>query len=262
MPRANRYFIPGSIWHITHRCHKREFLLKFDKDKKRWYYWLYQAKKRFKISILNFCITSNHIHLLLTSSGSDSIAKGMQLIAGRTAFEFNSRKNRSGAFWEDRYHATAIESGKYLLNCLAYIDLNMVRAGIVKHPKDWKYCGYRHYFFQPQRYALIAYKKLLELTNFETIEEFQKFYNCLLEEKLEKENQRAEKWTTSIALGSENFIRKFKAILGEKAFGRKLSKENDIYTLKEEIKPYNTFSSNKKNTLRQENLLFWNCNGD
>ena len=65
MARANRHHLPGYVWHITHRCHKREFLLKFDKDKKRWIHWLYEAKKRFGLIILNFTITSNHIHLLV-----------------------------------------------------------------------------------------------------------------------------------------------------------------------------------------------------
>ena len=52
----------------------------------------------------------------------------MQLIAGRTALEYNQRKGRQGAFWEDRYHATAIEADEHLHRCLIYIDLNMVRA--------------------------------------------------------------------------------------------------------------------------------------
>jgi len=86
MTRANKYYIPDSTWHITHRCHNKDFLLKFVKDKKRWLYWLHEANKRFKISILNYCITSNHIHLLLTASKPDAIAKSIQLIAGRTAF--------------------------------------------------------------------------------------------------------------------------------------------------------------------------------
>ena len=49
MARANRHHIPGYIWHITHRCHKREFLLKFEKDKKRWVDWLFQSKKRYDV---------------------------------------------------------------------------------------------------------------------------------------------------------------------------------------------------------------------
>jgi hypothetical protein len=62
----------------------------------------------------------------------------MQLIAGRTAQEYNQRKSRQGEFWEDRYHATAIEADEHLHRCLVYIDLNRVRAGAVNHPEKWK----------------------------------------------------------------------------------------------------------------------------
>lgn len=136
MPRANRYFIPGYICHITHRCHKREFLLKFARDKKRWLFWLFKARQRYGLTILNYAVTSNHIHLLIRDNGNEVIPKSMQLVAGRTAQEYNRRKKRSGAFWEDRYHATAIMEDKYLIQCLIYIELNMVRAGVVKHPSE------------------------------------------------------------------------------------------------------------------------------
>ncbi len=68
MPRANRHYIPGYVWHITHRCHKKEFLLKFGRDRRRWLWWLFEAKKRFGFSVLNYSITSNHIHLLVGRS--------------------------------------------------------------------------------------------------------------------------------------------------------------------------------------------------
>jgi putative transposase len=108
MPRANRHYIPGQVWHITHRCHKKEFLLKFRKDRKRWQHWLFEARKRFGLLVLNYMVTSSHYHMLaIDDSGRDVLPKSIQLIAGRTAQEFNKRKNRQGAFWEDRYHATA-----------------------------------------------------------------------------------------------------------------------------------------------------------
>ncbi len=80
MPRAHRYHLAGYIWHITHRCHKREFLLKFAKDKQRWLHWLFEARKRFGICILNYVVTSNHIHLLALDSKKDAIAKSIQLV--------------------------------------------------------------------------------------------------------------------------------------------------------------------------------------
>jgi len=64
MARAKRHFLPGHVWHITHRCHKKEFLLKFARDRRRWLQWLFEAKKRYGIRILNYMVTSNHIHLL------------------------------------------------------------------------------------------------------------------------------------------------------------------------------------------------------
>ena len=136
MARANRHYLPGNVWHITHRCHKQEFLLKFAKDRDRLTHWLLEARKRCGISVLNYTITSNHIHLLVADEGEEgSIPSAIQLIAGRTGQEYNRRKNRKGAFWEDRYHATAIESGTHLIRCLAYMALNMVRAGVVNHPR-------------------------------------------------------------------------------------------------------------------------------
>ncbi len=129
MPRANRHFLPGHVWHITHRCHQQEFLLKFACDRRRYLHWVFEAKKRFGLSVLNYTVTSNHIHLLIKDTGPEVIAQSMQLIAGRTAQEYNQRKARGGAFWEDRYHATAIEADEHLHRCLVYIDLNMVRAG-------------------------------------------------------------------------------------------------------------------------------------
>ena len=138
MPRANRHYIPGVVWHITHRCHKKEFLLKFARDRRRWLRWLFEARKRFGLSVLNYMVTSNHIHLLVRDNGKrDVIPKSIQLIAGSPGQEYNQRKNRKGAFWEDRYHATAVETDDHLIQCLVYMDMNMVRAGVVKHPSEW-----------------------------------------------------------------------------------------------------------------------------
>ena len=97
---------------------KKNFYLNFN-DRKRWRYWLVEAKKRYGLSVLNYIVTSNHIHLLVQDCGRGEIAKSMQLIAGRTAQEYNQRKKRKGAFWEDRSHATAVDTGDYLSRCMA-----------------------------------------------------------------------------------------------------------------------------------------------
>ncbi len=65
MTWANRHYIPGHVRHITRRRHKREFLLRFARDRRRWLQWLFEGKKRFGTCILNYAVTSNHIHLLV-----------------------------------------------------------------------------------------------------------------------------------------------------------------------------------------------------
>ena len=131
MARAKRHFIPGYIWHITHRCYKREFLLKFARDRRRWLYWLYKARKRYGLTILNYMVTSNHIHLLGSDDGDrEAIPKSSKLVADRTGQEYSQRKNpkaRSGS----------IDTTLRQYRCLVYIDLNMVRAGAVDHPSSW-----------------------------------------------------------------------------------------------------------------------------
>ena len=88
MARAHRHFVPGQIYHITHRCHKREFLLKYAKDRHRWLQWLFEAKKRYGLVILNYTVTSNHIHLLAyDSSGLDVIPRSMQLRSRGPSFQ-------------------------------------------------------------------------------------------------------------------------------------------------------------------------------
>jgi len=151
MARANRHFIPGQIWHITHRCHKRDSLLKLVKDRRGWMKWLHEAKLRYGLLVFNYMVTSNHVHILLfDDSGRDVISRSMQLVAGRTGQDYNQRKRRKGAFWEDRYHATAIEAENHLLRCLVYIDLNMVRAGCARHfrLRLMIYCSYFIYLLQ------------------------------------------------------------------------------------------------------------------
>ena len=158
MARAKRHYLPGHVWHITHRCHKREFLLKFARDRRRWIKWLYEARKRYGLKVLNYTVTSNHIHLLVVDGcGRHVIPDSIKLIAGRTAQEFNVRKKRNGGFWEDRYHATAVECDEHLVKCLIYIYMNMVRTGVVKHPGDWEFCGYNEIQNPRGRYSIIDY---------------------------------------------------------------------------------------------------------
>lgn len=240
MPRANRYYTPGHIWHITHRCHKRDFLLKFAKDRKLWIKWLFEAKKRYGISVLNYIVTSNHIHLLVCdNTPSRSIPVFMQLIQGRTAQEYNNRKGRKGAYWEDRYHATAIGTDEHLRYCMVYIHMNMVRAGMVEHPIKWEESGYYEIENPKQRYSIIDYKALQGILGLESIDQLQRLQTEWVQEALRKDSLKREpKWTESIAVGDEAFIEKIRLQLNIRPSPGRVTQTSDGFTLAEGDFPY------------------------
>ncbi|MDT8398341.1 MAG: transposase [Pseudomonadales bacterium] len=260
MPRANRYFylLPGHVWHITHRCHKQEFLLKFARDRARWLHWLFEAKRRYGLCVLNYVVTSNHIHLLVKDDGASSISRSLQLIAGRTGQEYNQRKARNGAFWEDRYHATAVATDEHFFQCLVYIDLNMVRAGVVGHPAQWPYGGYREIQRPPERYRIIDIAGLLDLAGVRDLATFQAQHRHWVQDALKrKQSKRDRRWTDSIAVGSASYIEKVKTSLGIAASHKPTIEQDSRYFIKEDEGSYRGRFDGKKAHLRPKDGTIW-----
>jgi hypothetical protein len=113
----------------------------------------------------------------------------MQLVSGRTAQAFNLSKKRKGAFWEDRYHATAVETNHRLISCLTCIDLNMVRAGMVSHPSQWASCGYAEIQKPPERYSIIDHLALMDLLGIPSIDALQRSHRDWAEQALGRAEQ-------------------------------------------------------------------------
>ena len=259
MARASRHYIPGQIWHITHRCHKRDFLLNLVKDRRRFIQWLFEAKRRYGLTILNYTVTSNHIHLLIKDGKErDVIPRSIKLVAGRIGQEFNLRKKRKGAFWEDRYHATAVETDQHLLRCLVYIDLNMVRAGVVSHPSEWAFGGYNDIQKPRKKNVIIDHQKLSELAGFDSYEEFRMAHQELVNDSLVNgNNYRQAQWTESIAVGSKSFLEGIKDKLGVLAKGRRILENDGALQLGEEKGTYNAVFDAKKDDIGPLNAYFW-----
>lgn len=239
MPRANRHFVAGQIWHITQRCHSKQYLLRHQIDRRRWLYWLFQARRRYGLSVLNYVVTSNHVHLLVHDRGNNAIADAMQLVAGRTAQEYNKRLDRTGAFWEDRYHATAVEEDGHLARCMLYIDLNMVRAGAVAHPSEWKTSGY-HELMQPRRRGgRLDHKRIAEVLGFGTLFELQQARRRWVDERQASGlDMRNSVWTESVAVGSLDYTLKMRRALALSNPGREPYPEAEGWSLREESEAY------------------------
>ena len=175
------------------------------------------------------------------------------MVAGRTGQEYNVRKSRKGAFWEDRYHATAVEKNRYLRQCIAYIDMNMVCAGAVKHPLEWEFCGYNEIRNPRKRKGIIDFDRLMDLLGFENYDDLKGALDTWVDREMKTDNSgKKNKWTQSIAVGSKTFIEKMKEALGYKATGRKIICADGSFELREARTPYG-----KTNNLNFENTFLW-----
>ena len=212
------------------------------------------AKKRFGVCVLNYMVTCNHIHLLVRDRGDGEIARSLQLVAGRTGQEYNRRKNRKGAYWEDRYHATAVYTDDYLARCLVYIDLNMVRAGVVSHPAQWSASGYREIQDPPKRYCIIDIPVLMDLLGIRDLPTLQRTHRQWLEEALKTHRkQREGRWSESLAVGNRAFVEAVKAQLGVAARHREICDDKAACRLKEPAAIYAGNLGPKIVTLSDEN---------
>lgn len=86
---------------------------------------------------------TNPAHLLATPASGDSLPKTLQSVGRHYVQYFNDTYERTGTLWEGRYRTTLIDTERYLLICMRYIELNPVRARMVRHPRDCRYSSHR-----------------------------------------------------------------------------------------------------------------------
>jgi putative transposase len=207
MPRANRYLQAGHAYHLTHRCHDRRFLLKFVRDRDCYRKWLYEAVKRYGVAVYNYCITSNHVHLVVHVDDTEQVGLMMHLVAGAFARQRNSRKRHEGSVWEHPYQCTLVQSGEHLMNCIRYVSLNMVRAGVVPQPSQWAWCGDDELMGTRSRYRILDTARMLENLELDDLSEFRRLYEEGIRDQIQRRMLRRDPtWTRALAVGDRVFV--------------------------------------------------------
>ena len=143
MARLPRYFVPNVPLHIILRGNNRMAMFLHPSDYFKFKQTLLFAAERHALAIHAYVFMTNHVHLLASPDTSDSAPKTMQSVGRRYVQYFNLRYKRTGTLWEGRYRATVVDTECYLFECMRYIELNPVRAGIVAHPRDFAWSSYR-----------------------------------------------------------------------------------------------------------------------
>ena len=142
MPRRKRNYLPGFPYHLVQRgnnrqpcfCERADFENYLDlwREKSHWY----------AVQVHGYCLMTNHIHFIVSSEETDAISNTMKVVGSRYAYHFNKRHGRSGTLWEGRHRSSLIDSERYLLTCLRYVELNPVRAGMVASPDAYEWSSY------------------------------------------------------------------------------------------------------------------------
>jgi putative transposase len=142
MPRKPRYYLPGIPAHVVQRGNCRQAVFYEDNDYRVYLAWLREGAEKYGCAIHAYVLMTNHVHLLMTPESRESISRIIQHVGRHYVTYINHTYGKSGTLWEGRHKGCIIDTDTYLLACMRYIELNPVRAGMVKQPADYPWSSY------------------------------------------------------------------------------------------------------------------------
>lgn len=143
MPRPLRLLLPETPLHLIQRGNNRGTCFVYRGDARRYLELLDEARRLYRVDIHAYVLMTNHVHLLATPRREpDDISLMMKELGQRYAQYFNRRHERTGGLFEGRYRSCLVDEERYLFACYRYIELNPVRAGMVKAPGDYRWSSY------------------------------------------------------------------------------------------------------------------------
>jgi len=165
MPRAARVAPRDHVFHILTRGNNRQDVFRDEIDYKKYFEILARYKERYQFKLYHYVLMRNHVHLVLEpQKGGGDLAEIMKGINLCYAQHYKRRYDHIGHFWQDRFKSMVISKDKYLLACGSYVELNPVRAGIVKEPRDYRWCSYCAYAYGRKDFLLDEHPFYQELS--------------------------------------------------------------------------------------------------
>jgi len=144
MPRIARIFVENACNHITSRGVQKDPVFRSESDFVNYLNIIHKQKIKFGCCIYSYCLMPNHIHLVLESPfGIKAMSSFMHSLNQSYAMRFNSKYNRVGHLWQNRYKNFIVLKDDYLIRLISYVELNPVRAGIAANPEDYPWSSYR-----------------------------------------------------------------------------------------------------------------------
>jgi putative transposase len=183
MGRLPRIYLPGLPVHVIQRGNNRGDVFRAEGDFQRFLQLLALTARRFEIDLHAYVLMTNHFHLLATPVSQRHLGRMMQSLGIRYVQFFNAKYSRTGTLWEGRYKSTLVDSESYFLACSRYIELNPVRAGLVKRPNDYRWSSFRGNALGERDDLLRSHEVFLRLG--ESAQERLSAYRALFDEELQ-----------------------------------------------------------------------------
>jgi putative transposase len=142
MPRKPRFYLPGIPAHVIQRGNCRQAVFFCDDDYQAYLTWLNEGAQKHGCKVHAYVLMTNHVHLLMTPQSHESISKTIQYVGRHYVRYINAVYEKSGTLWEGRHKGCIIDSDRYLLICMRYIELNPVRALMVNKPIDYMWSSF------------------------------------------------------------------------------------------------------------------------
>ena len=217
MPRRARLTLPNVPMHLIQRGNNRQACFFADED---YHFYLdclkvYASKTGCRIHA--YALMTNHVHLLVSAADGGSVGALMKALGQRYVQYANRTYRRSGSLWEGRFRSCLTQEESYLLACQRYIELNPVRAGMVKHPADYRWSSYRANA-QGEASDLIEAHSLYAALGADPIAR-QAGYRALFRDDLAPDVVDAIRQATNgnFALGDSRFGDEISRVLGQRA---------------------------------------------
>ena len=137
MARKPRFGLSAVPQHVIQRGNNREPCFFSEADYQFYLEYIRDAAERYQCAVHAYVLMTNHVHLLVSPEKHDSVPRFMQHIGRRYVQYINYAYRRSGTLWEGRYKASLVDVEKYLFTCYRYIELNPVRADMVRSPSEY-----------------------------------------------------------------------------------------------------------------------------
>lgn len=142
MPRRSRLQAAGLPVHIIQRGNNRQACFFADEDYRFFLECLAKLAKRFRCALHAYVLMTNHFHLLLTSELQAGPSLLMKFLGQRYVQYVNRTYRRTGSLWEGRFRSSLVQTERYVLGCYRYVEMNPVRANMVKHPLEYPWSSY------------------------------------------------------------------------------------------------------------------------